>query len=539
LGSDLKCVPLVDHRCSTNCYKQCMHPECPDYDLCENCEAFPIAVHPSNHPMLKMKTPDTVIPTVYRVGKTSVIKPTAMDNECQTPLDTPRSAESTPTGTAQRTPPPAPSVPVHDTPSAHARSSFPVEDDMMRSRTPVARSSVDHVVFEKGEVHSNQNQVEQSFRSPPSPTRPPALPPKPDMMSHQSWASIPDFFNPAPRSQYAPTNAFLPLSGQSTVGNTFGTIQRPAQPPIPAVPAPPPLHILKPAQALQVASDSTLLPSVPNHTPNPWPTTNPTERQELLELIAEFSGSFVPALARGPVVASPVSSNKTFERPAVTPPRNNPFLSPPSTAIELPRAISSPLDERPAAPESQEIRPSANDPLPSWASLTPDVSHLVRDNLEQSTEHKPASIASEPASIVGSPLSGQALLNRPTSSGSATSSSYPRSLAELIHQLPALIPSNVGKLPEARESLSAKFVDDVTVPEGQAFPPGAEFVKCWRLLNSSERDLPENTELVFVAGDPLSDSASPPVLIGRVAAGAEFDVWTGELKVCLTIYAND
>ena len=52
---------------------KCMHPECPDYDLCDKCEALPIQVHPSNHPMLKMRCPSTVIPTVYRVGGTQLI----------------------------------------------------------------------------------------------------------------------------------------------------------------------------------------------------------------------------------------------------------------------------------------------------------------------------------------------------------------------------------------------------------------------------------------------------------------------------------
>lgn len=36
---------------------KCMHPNCPDYDLCEKCEAAPFAVHPDNHPMLKTKVP--------------------------------------------------------------------------------------------------------------------------------------------------------------------------------------------------------------------------------------------------------------------------------------------------------------------------------------------------------------------------------------------------------------------------------------------------------------------------------------------------
>lgn len=36
---------------------KCMHPDCPDFDLCENCEASPTTRHPVNHPMLKTKEP--------------------------------------------------------------------------------------------------------------------------------------------------------------------------------------------------------------------------------------------------------------------------------------------------------------------------------------------------------------------------------------------------------------------------------------------------------------------------------------------------
>jgi hypothetical protein len=36
---------------------KCMHPDCPDYDLCEKCESAPVAVHPETHPMLKTKMP--------------------------------------------------------------------------------------------------------------------------------------------------------------------------------------------------------------------------------------------------------------------------------------------------------------------------------------------------------------------------------------------------------------------------------------------------------------------------------------------------
>ncbi len=39
---------------------KCMHPSCPDFDLCADCEALPIPRHPETHPLLKIKTPNVV-----------------------------------------------------------------------------------------------------------------------------------------------------------------------------------------------------------------------------------------------------------------------------------------------------------------------------------------------------------------------------------------------------------------------------------------------------------------------------------------------
>ena len=36
---------------------RCMHPSCADYDLCADCEALPIPVHPHDHPLLKIRQP--------------------------------------------------------------------------------------------------------------------------------------------------------------------------------------------------------------------------------------------------------------------------------------------------------------------------------------------------------------------------------------------------------------------------------------------------------------------------------------------------
>jgi hypothetical protein len=113
------------------------------------------------------------------------------------------------------------------------------------------------------------------------------------------------------------------------------------------------------------------------------------------------------------------------------------------------------------------------------------------------------------------------------------------SLASLIRELPTLVPPPVSpsaqsKISNPRISLSAAFVEDVTVPDGQVFPPGAEFVKCWRLMNDSGCEWPESTELIFIAGDLLSaavparDEISVPV--GKTGPGETIEVWTGELK---------
>ena len=51
---------------------QCMHESCEDFDLCDNCEALPIPVHPINHPLLKMKTPSVIVPTILKAEEIAV-----------------------------------------------------------------------------------------------------------------------------------------------------------------------------------------------------------------------------------------------------------------------------------------------------------------------------------------------------------------------------------------------------------------------------------------------------------------------------------
>jgi len=78
--------------------------------------------------------------------------------------------------------------------------------------------------------------------------------------------------------------------------------------------------------------------------------------------------------------------------------------------------------------------------------------------------------------------------------------------------------------------LRASFIADNNIPDGQIFPPGAEFVKSWRMRNDGPGSWPADTELVFVAGDKLVIDKSERFKVGGVPPGEEVDVWTGEMK---------
>lgn len=152
--------------------------------------------------------------------------------------------------------------------------------------------------------------------------------------------------------------------------------------------------------------------------------------------------------------------------------------------------------------------------------------------------------------IVGveSPLTGQeALLSRPIASPMTVPemSERSRSLAELLSSYHSPAESLVieeeqeqkpvveTKVKVEDSPLNAEFICDVTVPDGQVFPPGAEFVKCWKMKNTGDQDWPENTELVFLAGESLArDKGSSVVKIGPIKAGEEVELSTDDLKVC-------
>lgn len=81
-------------------------------------------------------------------------------------------------------------------------------------------------------------------------------------------------------------------------------------------------------------------------------------------------------------------------------------------------------------------------------------------------------------------------------------------------------------------ALSAAFIEDMNVADGTTFPPGAEFIKCWKMINDGRRDWPTETILVFVGGHRLAAFANAPNSydVGKAAVSQAVDVWAGDLK---------
>ncbi len=112
-------------------------------------------------------------------------------------------------------------------------------------------------------------------------------------------------------------------------------------------------------------------------------------------------------------------------------------------------------------------------------------------------------------------------------------------IAEVTTPPPAetpLVPTPTTEVPLATETplplsptptvcgYGARFVADVTVPDGTEFAPGATFTKTWRLNNSGCLNWPAGTKLVFVRGERMGGPDSVPAPAASVGTNVEISV---------------
>ena len=70
----------------------------------------------------------------------------------------------------------------------------------------------------------------------------------------------------------------------------------------------------------------------------------------------------------------------------------------------------------------------------------------------------------------------------------------------------------------------ARFVKDVSIPDGKVFPPNKNFTKTWRLRNTGSCAWTSGYKIIFDGGDAMGGASEVAVTGGTVNPGEEVDV---------------
>jgi next-to-BRCA1 protein 1 len=510
--TDLKLpsIPFDVHRAGCNScgsvirgtrYK-CMHPSCKDFDLCANCEALPIPVHPIAHAMLKIRQPGIYIPVVKRYGMEGGPIPIVVGapSSHESPEEDARKGVNDPFADLPRFQVPS-ALPVPSTILTPIAPSIPLpETSPIPTTVPVHSESEPNAhgktakgtaSFTFGSPVFNEDDPSHSGRYTPTTAAPllPAPSPPPALATefirsvpflHQDGQYIQERVTSLP----TPDVRTEPWWGQSTW-----------IPPTPPAPLPVPLRT----------------PSTPQRSRSPDP---------LIHFDTATSTS-APTLVTASILGPKSDSgNSHASLPQVPPTDFNELFDLASQfrhLLELPPVVtpvSLPVQPRETLVESE--------PEPA---LT-----------EVDEGGVPTELASTQVDDTDTPLSLVALLSKPEKTprpGVFDAISPGRLLSQLLDSPSATsLSSHVEKTKTVEQDapLRASFVMDNNIPDGQIFPPGAEFVKSWRMRNDGPSSWPAETELVFVAGDKLVIDKTERFKVGSVSPGEEVDVWTGEMK---------
>ncbi|KZT27712.1 hypothetical protein NEOLEDRAFT_1130794 [Neolentinus lepideus HHB14362 ss-1] len=631
---------------------KCMHPSCPDYDLCSQCEALPIAVHPANHPMLKLKARDDVIPTVTRVGGTVMIddvERTRLEDMQAALLEKESELEQREKDVNERY------QDWEDRQCELARQSdvlYERENEVkeknaiLEGREKIVEEKEEELVRREEYLeHQEEDIVEQTesledkvsdlhiraetledqlrdlearreeldeearslqgkrsdlrgleryledrdmklqdkaaileYRTVQLQDRERALDERERKLEEQEerrepWIGSPIVSSPPPESPWRRYTQDLISLNLPAVPMHVPNIQ--VEPPSPSmiatsrtIPVPVAVSSLPTPEEIDAIirrSESTypeigVVDVVDVHHDNlssaesedvSMPGTLPTSMRRS-ENSSSAAPSAISADSSLPRLPSDIGTNDLFSElwPAVASELRH-LLRPSTEAV--PEATPTPGGDIALAQLSMEVVPEEIS-MPGG-----DFTHGFRRpsppaQVSRSSPTSTVEVArdNEDVQAYSPPLATEPLLSRPAGqlAPSKVLSRLADSLANLLSGQPVSPPSVTREAeqeptdpfrdeaaPDVRAEtpveapLSVICITENNIPDGQVFPPGAEFVKSWNVINDGERDWPESTELVFVAGSHLGTGADiPKFQIGRVGAGERVDIWTGELK---------
>lgn len=456
--------------CAHMQFVQCLHPDCPDFDLCEACEALPIPVHPVKHTLAKIRAKDAYIPTIsVPTTETEPLRERVADSTiaCQTEEielvpDTASGVTAELTTTVDPTAEPTGNVPdnLHEAQGYAPVYEYPPSSDMMCFYVPPSSqiSRVSSVLDYADPIPSIPPLIPASWTSPELDWR---------------WRSPSPGLMVIPQASSEQINVSSTLSPQAQELVASDTVE--------SMPPAPPAE-LRPAYIYDRQISPVSSPKVDMHIAT--------------ALAAEEPIAIPGALSSSASTSGPTAHEVDWQQiwPEVTTVLKH-LLNPPSPAPERTATMPGALEEG-------------------------------SEDSKQETEVVP-----DQQTVNESPLAAEALLSRPTSLEGPEMVERPRVAMRLSDYLVSTSPSNSPVLPH---SLQVACVQSNNIPDGQQFPPGAEFVKSWRMRNDGQVPWPEETALVFVAGERLAthEGAVNRMPIGSVQPGEETEMSCAEMKVC-------
>lgn len=428
---------------------KCIHPSCPDFDICERCEALPIRVHPETHAFVKLRSHIAQYDGLKAVFSFAARGQVPQPDRAVTPTPALRIPDSD----LVRIHPLGPSTePTTATEMFHTASPSPIVPLSTLSCTIVPHTTI----------------VPSLPQSP--------APPSPVIKSPQAIPSPP----PIPS----------PLLGQTLVDSWTAASSS----------AKLDEHVMHHSDMYKPLYDAPVVVRPAVEAPQPIRRQSSQARSE-----SSVSSSVVHVVT--------VDEERDPEAPQMTLATNSRPVSFPSVsvlevaepvAVPEPVAVAESVMSEPEPVEISDVTMSASvatlQRVPSPASPKFALPSLIPVYPQSTSDVEPSLI---PVSVAA-----ERPRERPSSRASTHSS------------------VSVISAPSDAVILSAEFIEDRSIVDGQVVSGGAEFAKVWRMRNDGLVAWPHGTTISFVGGHSMlaKSDAIHCVINGDFTPGKEIDV---------------
>ncbi|CAE6514737.1 unnamed protein product [Rhizoctonia solani] len=467
---------------------KCIHPSCPDFDICERCEAMPFAVHPETHAFIKLKTHISNYDGLRNVlsfaaDRGQATQPQSSARRIPVPaVRIPTPSLQIPASHASRSPVAGYPEPVTSTEVFHTATPSPIVPLSTLGCTIVPHTtivpSLPHTPVPEPRM-SPQVVSPPAIPSPiPSPPPIPASTPTPERKLTDSWTAASssaklDEHKMHHSDMYKPSYEAPSVAESYPRGRRMNGVETAPRPSVT-------IHEERDPEAPQmtlVNSRPVSLPDVPAHEPV---VREPTPEPIRVVIPEPFVIPEPVVAIPEPVVAVEPASIVVAEPEPVVMAEPEPIVVAPESESESESEFGSESgSESIVICEPTIVIPApvrvAPEPEPELPALLPPYPYRL------ASPERPAPLERLASPEPGSPI--------------------PDMVSVVSSRSPSV---SSGSIISYTSPYGARFVEDRTIVDGQLVPGGAEFTKVWRMFNTGTAVWPQGTSISFVGGHHMT-----------------------------------